>query len=54
MENKEFELLRMKVVLDDLKIQCESPMMLSCDDKSNTSIAHKKFQRDMTKHIKID
>jgi len=35
-----YELLWMKLVLEDLKIQCEGYMKLFSDDKSAISIAH--------------
>lgn len=46
------ELLWMKQMLEDLKIQCEGFMKLFCDDKPISSIAY--VQHDNTKHIKID
>ena len=48
------ELLWMKIILNDLKIQCDGPMMLFCDNKSAISIAHNPVQHDRTKHIEID
>jgi hypothetical protein len=44
----------MKQVLEDLKIQCEGPMKLFCDNKLAISIAHNPVQHDRTKHIEID
>jgi hypothetical protein len=38
------ELLWMKQVLEDLKIQCEGPMKLFCDNKPAISIAHNHVQ----------
>lgn len=49
-----FELLWMKIVLDDLKLKCEGPMKLSCDNKSTINIVHNFAQRVATRHIKID
>lgn len=43
----------MKQVLEDLKIQCECPMKLFCDNKLTMSIAHNPVQHDRRKHIKI-
>lgn len=40
--------------MEDLKIQCESPMKLFCDDKSAISFSHNLVQHDRTKHIEID
>ncbi|MCH90414.1 hypothetical protein A2U01_0011329 [Trifolium medium] len=54
MEQGICELLWMKQVLEDLKIQCEGPMKLFCDNKSAISIAHNLVQHDGTKHIEID
>lgn len=48
------ELLWLKIVLQDLKIQWESPMRLYCDNKSAISIAHNPVQQDRTKHIEVD
>jgi hypothetical protein len=48
------ELLWMKIILDDLKIEYEAPMRLFCDNKSAISIAHNPVQHDRTKHIEID
>ena len=49
-----YELLWMKIVLDDLKIKVEGPIKLFCDNKSAISIAHNPVQHDRTKHIEID
>ena len=48
------ELLWMRIILNDMKIQCEGPMNLFCDNKSAIRIAHNPVQHDMTKHIEID
>jgi len=48
------ELLWMKIILDDLKINYEAPMGLVCDNKSAISIAHNLVQHDRTKHVEID
>jgi hypothetical protein len=48
------ELLWMKIILDDLKIEYVAPMRLFCDNKSAISIAHNPVQHDRTKHIEID
>ena len=48
------ELLWLKIVLQDLKIQWEAPMRLYCDNKSAISISHNLVQHDRTKHIEVD
>ncbi len=48
------ELLWMKIILDDLKVNYEGSMRLFCDNKSAISIAHNPIQHDRTKHIEID
>ena len=41
-------------VLSDLHQECETPMELSCDNKSAISIANNQVQHDKTKHVEID
>jgi len=48
------ELLWLKIILSDLKVACEEPMILYCDNKSAISIAHNPVQHERTKHIEID
>ena len=48
------ELLWLKIILEDLKINCDGPMKLYCDNKSAISIAHNPVQHDRTKHIEVD
>ena len=48
------ELLWVKIILKDLKVQRSKPMKLYCDNKSAISIAHNPVQHDQTKHIEID
>lgn len=48
------ELLWLKIILDDLKVEWQSPMKLYCDNKSAINIAHNPVQHDRTKHIEID
>jgi len=48
------ELLWMRTILNDLKVACEEPMILYCDNKSAISIAHNPVQHDRTKYIEID
>ena len=49
-----FELLWLKIILDNLKIKREGPMKLYCDNKPAINIAHNHIQHDRTKHIEID
>jgi len=48
------ELLWLKILLDDLKIEVTGPMRLYCDNKSAISIAHNSVQHDKTKHVEVD
>ena len=48
------ELLWVKIILEDLKVQLSKPMKLYCDNKSVINIAHNPVQHDRTKHIEID
>ncbi|KAK8946894.1 hypothetical protein KSP39_PZI006799 [Platanthera zijinensis] len=48
------ELLWPRILLTDLKIPIENPMILYCDNKSAISIAADPVQHDRTKHIEID
>ena len=48
------ELLWMKIILDDLRVKCEAPMKIFCDNKSAISIARNPVQHDRTKHIEVD
>jgi len=48
------ELLWMRIILNDLQVACEEPMILYCDNKSVISIAHNPVQHDRTKYIEID
>ena len=48
------ELLWVKIILEDLKVQWSNPMKLYCDNKSAINIAHNPMQHDQTKHIEID
>jgi len=53
MPNNIYEVLWMKVILDDLKIKYEDPIRLFCDNPA-ISIAHNPVQHEKTKHIEID
>jgi len=44
-----YELLWLRITLNDLKLACEVHMILYCDNKSTINIRH-----DKTKHIEID
>jgi len=48
------ELLWPRIILNDLKVACEEPMILYCDNKSTITIAHNPVQHERTKHIEID
>ena len=48
------ELLWVKIILEDLKVQWSKPMKLYCDNKSAINIAHNPVQHDRKKHIEID
>jgi len=48
------ELLWLKILLDDLKVQWQGPMRIYCDNKSAISIAHNPVQHDKTKHVEVD
>ncbi|BAT73097.1 hypothetical protein VIGAN_01055600 [Vigna angularis var. angularis] len=48
------ELLWIKIILDDLKVDLKGPMKLYCDNKSAIEIAHNPVQHDRTKHVEID
>lgn len=48
------ELLWLKKLLFNLRIQCEVPMKLYCDNKAAISIAHNPVQHDKTKRVEVD
>ena len=48
------ELLWLRSILNDLKMACEEPIILYCDNKSAINIVHNPIQHDRTKHIEID
>ena len=54
MTTRVYELLWVKIILKDLKIQWNKPMKLYCHNKSATNIAQNLVQHDRTKHIEID
>ncbi|KAE8735933.1 Calcium-dependent lipid-binding family protein isoform 3 [Hibiscus syriacus] len=49
-----YELLWLKIILEDLKIKWEEPMKLYYDNKSTINIAHNPVQHDNTKHVEMD
>lgn len=49
-----FELLWLKIILDDLGIRWKGTMKLYCDKKSAINIAHNPVQHNCTKHVKVD
>ena len=48
------EVIYLKRLLEDLKVQVFSPMKLYCDNKSAIAIAHNPVLHDRTKHVEID
>ena len=48
------ELLWIKNLMQDLRIQQVSPMKLYCDNKAACDIAHNPVQHDRTKHVEVD
>ncbi|KAL9420128.1 hypothetical protein AB3S75_037830 [Citrus x aurantiifolia] len=54
MANGVCEVLWIKRVLGELRLDIEAPMRLFCDNKSAISIANNPVQHDRTKHIEID
>jgi len=54
MANGVCELLWIKRVLGELKLEINLPMKLFCDNKAAISIAHNPVQHDRTKHIEVD
>ena len=49
-----YELLRVKIILEDLKVRWSKPLKLYCDNKSAINIAHNLVQHDRTNHIEIN
>ena len=48
------ELLWIKQVLQDLRIDYGTSMGLHCDNKTAIEIAHNLVQHDHTKHVEVD
>ena len=49
-----YEVLWIKRLLEDLKISCNLPIKLYCDNKAAIAIAHNPVLHDRTKHMEID
>ena len=48
------ELMWIKTLLKELRVDIEEPMTLYCDNKAAISIAHNPIQHDHTKHVEVD
>jgi len=48
------EAIWIKRLLEELKIECEFPMQLFCDNKATISIAYNPVHHDRTKHVEVD
>ena len=48
------EVLWLKIILEDLKIQIQGPIGIRCDNQTAISIAHNPVRHDKTKHFEID
>ena len=51
MANGVCEVLWLKKLLEELKMELDKPMKLFCDNKSAISIAQNPVQHDRTKHV---
>lgn len=49
-----YELLWLKIILEDLKVKWEGPIRLYCNNESAISIAHNPEQHDRTKDVEVD
>ncbi|KAJ4721161.1 Retrovirus-related Pol polyprotein from transposon TNT 1-94 [Melia azedarach] len=49
-----FEVMWLKTILKELRVETSDPMKLYCDNKAAISIAHNPVQHDRTKHVEID
>ena len=54
MENGICEAIQTKHLLEELKVDCEFPMQLYCDNNATISIAHNPIHHDRTKHVEVD
>lgn len=48
------EVLWIKRILDELKIESQFPIKTYCDNKAAISIAHNPVLHDRTKHVEVD
>lgn len=48
------ELLCLKSLIKELRMENDRPMKLNYDNKATISIAHNSVQRDKMKHIEVD
>ena len=48
------EALWLKQLLEELKIQLQSPMTIWCDNKAAISISYNPVHHDQTKHVEVD
>lgn len=48
------EAIWIKRLLEELKIECEAPIQIYCDNQSTISIAHNPIHHDRTKHVEVD
>lgn len=48
------EALWIKLLLEELKIEKQSPMLILCDNKAAIAITHNPVHHNRTKHIEID
>jgi len=44
----------LRIILNDLKVACEEPMILYCDNKTTIRITHNPVQHEKTKQIEIN
>ena len=54
MAQEVYELLWLKIILENLKIKWDRPKILYYDNKSAINITHNLVQHDRTKHKEID
>ena len=49
-----YELVWLKMILEELRIPYEKPKKLYCDNKATINIAHNLVQHDRIKHVEVD
>lgn len=54
MRNGICEIIWIKRLLEELKIKCQRPMQLYCDNKATINIAHNPVHHDWTKHVEVN